>query len=112
MIQNTRLAKICYWLAGELSRVKTWQQTYTWENCDKFFEHDPETDGPELPELDMKKAGRLWLPCRLSMRLLGLSEDLDYKHWEHWALEHSLCDEGLPCHDCGGHVDPPCLELV
>lgn len=104
MIQSTRLAKISYWLAGELTRIKTKQQTWSWENPQEMFESDP---NKPLPEMKMVKAGRVWLPCRFSLILLGLSEDLDYKHWDHWALEHRLCEDGHTCPDCGGHVDPP-----
>lgn len=104
MIQNTRLAKAVYWLAGELSRVKTYRQTYQWTNQGEWREAVG-GEGP-LPEMETEKAGRLWMPCGLSMKLLGLSESLDYKHWEHWALEHSLCDEGSRCYVCGGHIDP------
>ena len=106
MIQSTRLAKAAYWLAGELSRVKTYRQTWTWVNP-QILEGDP---NEPLPELDMRKAGRMWLPCATSMKMLVLSQRLDHKHWDHWALEHSLCEEGLPCRDCGGHVDPPYEE--
>lgn len=104
MIQSTRLAKAAYWAAGELSRVKTYQRTYTWENPDVFLEAKA---GEPLPELDMRPAGRIWLPCGLSMKLLSLSQDLDHKHWDHWALEHSLCEGGQTCNDCNGHIDPP-----
>jgi hypothetical protein len=104
VIQSTRLAKAAYWLAGELSRVKTYQQTYSWKNPEAMFTAEP---GESLPEIEMVKAGRLWLPCALSMKLLVLSEKLDVEHRDHWALEHSLCEEGLPCRDCGGHIDPP-----
>ena len=107
MIQSTRLAKFAYWLAGELSRVKTYRQTYTWKNPEAMFTAEP---GEELPEIETVKAGRLWLPCALSMKMLVLSEKLDVEHWDHWALEHSLCEEGLPCRDCGGHIDPPYAE--
>lgn len=106
MIQSTKLAKGAYWLTGELSRIKTYQRVY--EAADpRMFSAEP---GEALPELKMRKAGRIWLPCTLSLKLLMLSENLDRKHWEHWALEHSLCPAGLPCHDCGGHIDPPYRE--
>lgn len=103
MIQSTRLAKAAYWLAGELSQIKTYQRV--WESDDpSWLVSEP---GEPLPELKMVPAGRIWLPCRLSMKMLGWSCDLDTKHWDHWALEHSRCKEGLPCPDCGGHIDPP-----
>lgn len=104
MIQSTRLAKAAYWAAGELSRVKTYQRIYEWKNPQEFQEA---VFGEALPELDMQPVGRIWLPCRLSMKLLGLSQDLDHKHWDHWALEHRLCEDGQNCNDCGGHIDPP-----
>lgn len=108
MIQSTRLAKAAYWLAGELSRVKTYRQTYRFANQVEWSSAVA-GDGP-LPEMEMEKAGRLWLPCTLSMKMLTLSLALDHEHWDHWALEHSLCEEGLPCHDCDGHIDPPVEE--
>lgn len=104
MIQNTKLAKFVYFLSGELTRIKTYRQTWTWENPEVFMEAEA---GEALPELDMRKAGRIWMPCRLSMTLLVLSNNLDVKHWDHWALEHMNCEDGQICNDCGGHVDPP-----
>ena len=109
MIQSTRLAKAAYWLAGELSRIKPYQRTYAWENPDEWLTAVPDE---ELPEMKLVKAGRIWLPCNLSLRMLVLSEKLDVEHWDHWALEHSLCEDGLPCHDCGGHIDPPFEEAA
>lgn len=102
MIQSTLLAKAAYWLAGQLSRIKTNQMTYEWVNPQEFMEAEV---GEDLPEMDMKEAGKIKLPCRLSMKLLNWSQDLDHKHWDHWALQHTLC-EGTACADCKGHVDP------
>jgi hypothetical protein len=106
VIQSTRLAKIAYWLAGEFFQIKTYRQTYKFENDDWLTA----LPGDKLPEMKTVKAGRMWLPCALSTKFLVLSERLDPKHWDHWALEHSLCEEGLRCHDCKGYIDPPYEE--
>jgi hypothetical protein len=104
LIQSTRLAKIAYWLSGQLTRIKTNQMTYEWVNPQEWMDS---IAGEELPELDMRPAGKSKLPCRLSMKMLQWSDDLDYKHWDHWALDHTNCNEGYTCTQCGGHIDPP-----
>ena len=77
-----RLAKIIYWLSGKLSRIQTMQQMYT---------------------LEGEPAGKVKLPCEPSLRLLGWSMQLDWKHWDHWATRRE--GSGIPC-ECGGLRDP------
>ena len=48
-------------------------------------------------------AGRQWHPCRLSFKLLELSIMLDWRHWDHWARQHTGCNP-MPCHECGGWI--------
>lgn len=102
MIQSTLLAKGAYWLAGQLSRIKTSQMTWEWVNPEEVF---ATPDDEPLPEFDMREAGKMKLPHPWGLKLLSLSQRLDEKHWDHWALEHSLC-EGTVCASCKGHVDP------
>ncbi len=106
MIQSTWLAKAAYWLGGELSRIQTNQQTYELVNPQVFV--DAALDG-SLPEIETRPAGKMKLPCGLSVKLLSWSQDLDRKHWDHWALQHMEC-EGTVCSDCNGHIDPPLTD--
>lgn len=93
MNTRTAFAKAAYRLAGELSRVKTYQ---------RFWFLD--LDGDEL--LRKRHDGRHWAPCALSMRLLEWSENIDPQHWGHWALVHD--DEpATKCEGCGGYVCTP-----
>jgi hypothetical protein len=85
-IRSTRAAKAVYWLAGKLSRIQTPRRTYRIVSIDPFVS---------------EPAGRHWMSCQTSMKLLRLSLHLDPVHWDHWALVHDHC-EPTPCPDCGG----------
>lgn len=89
MIQSTRLAKAVYSISGRLSKIKVPRRTYML------------TDGGEV-----KSAERRKLPIRTASRLLRLSAKLDRYHWEHWALDHSSCEDARPCYQikCSGFV--------
>ena len=83
---RTTAAKAIFWCAGQLSHVKTWQRTYEWVS-----------DRP----ITFRPTGRIWSSCTASHRLMELSERIDLRHWEHWALVHDECD-ARPCQGCGG----------
>jgi len=82
---RTAIARAVFRCAGWLSCVKTWQRTYELADNPRGF----------------RCVGRRWLSCAASIRLLGLSERIDPRHWEHWALVHDDC-ESVSCPDCGG----------
>jgi len=82
------LARTAYWLAGQLSRIRTPQRFYTWHG----------------PDDDFSFAGWRWSYCGLSMKLLGLSQQLDWDHWDHWATVPGDCDTA--CAECGGNARP------
>lgn len=63
---HRQLAKGAYWLAVKLARIKTPQRTYT---------------------LDGTFARTMWLPCKLSMKLIHLAMRLDWDHFDHWTCE-------------------------
>lgn len=84
-----RAAKAIYWLAGQASRIKTPHRMYT-------------RNGPDQPTTF---AGWRWSACNPSMRLLDLSMQLDWEHWDHWACLHDECGRG-PCPECGGIACP------
>lgn len=92
MKRRTR-AKIAFRIGGYLSRIKTLQRTYTLVDTGGAFKFRP--------------AGRVWTSCALSARLEKLSMQLDWDHWDHWALIHDECDPA-PCPECGGGI---CDEL-
>ena len=89
-----RRAKFYYGLAGWLDYVKTPQRTYRMTDI---------TANP--PHVTSRYAGRVWLPCVASMRLLECSMQLDWDHWDHWATRHVYDDPA--CWDCGGQVYQP-----
>lgn len=80
------LAKILHYVAGLLSRIKTYQRFYTLDSFD-----------PPVFTL----AGRHWSSCGLSTRLMGGAMRLDWDHWDHWACVHDQCNPS-PCATCGG----------
>lgn len=84
-----RASKALFRGAGYLSRVKTLHRMYDWKGSDEPAEF----------------AGWRWSACNPSMRLLGLSMQLDWDHWDHWACRHDDCG-GLPCSECGGVACP------
>lgn len=92
--RHHKLARLVYGTGGLMSRVKTPRMTYKWEP-DKPFDRA------------LSRAGRVWLPCKTSIRLIRLSVRLDPDHWDHWALDHDECVSGYGCGVCGGHVHPP-----
>lgn len=89
MNRRTR-AKLAHRLGGYLSRIKTWQRTYELVDRDE--------DG-----FDFRPVGRTWMSCAASVRLEELAMQLDWDHWDHWALIHDDCDP-TPCPECGGCV--------
>jgi hypothetical protein len=93
MTWRTHAAKAVYTLGGWLSRVKSYQRVYSM-NWD-----DPDADPEFTP------AGRCWLSCNASLKLLKWSEHIDPGHWEHWALMHDDCP-AIPCPSCGGYLCP------
>lgn len=84
------LARTLFWLGGKLSRIKTPHRVYE-------FDFDSFVRGEKGP------AERRWLPCGFSIRLLKWSSQLDWDHWDHWALVHDGC-ASTPCYECGGCV--------
>jgi hypothetical protein len=82
------LAKTLFRVAGWLSKVRTYQRYYTYEG------EDPTPDA-------FKLAGRHWSSCTLSLIVLDLSMQLDWDHWDCWAVVHEGCDP-MPCEVCGG----------
>jgi len=88
-----RIAKIAYWISGKLSRIQTARPVY---RLDEITE-----DG----KIRSSPAGKRKMPCRLSMKMLGLSMRLDREHWDHWALKHDECN-GSRCGKCNGIIDP------
>jgi len=107
---RTRVAKTAYWLSGQLRWVKTYQ---------RFYELSPPVDpgkmrvkvAPGLGEdLRMEPAGRHWFQCPWSTRLMTWSMRHDWRHWDHWALDHEGCErEGrvaVACPECGGFICP------
>lgn len=86
-----RLAKALFRGSGWLGRIKTPQRVYKWNSDrDAGFEY----------------AGRVWLGCRLHVRMLEKSMKLDPHCWDHWALVHDDCDP-VPCVACGGCSSEP-----
>lgn len=100
MNRRTTVAKVAYWLAGELRRVKTYQRFY------EFKTFPPE--GDKLPELE--HVGRHWFRCQWSVNLLLWSMHHDPEHWDHWALQHDECEHRgrtpVPCPECEGTICP------
>lgn len=84
-----RTAKAAFYCGSWLIRIKILRRTYQFNGWDKPFTF----------------AGWQWRPCNPSMRLVGLSMQLDWDHWDHWACLHEHC-AGEPCAECGG-VDCP-----
>lgn len=80
-----RTAQIIFRISGWLTYIKVPRRVYRWD--------------------DRKPSGWRWLPCGPAMRLLGLSMQLDWDHWDHWACIHGEC-EGPPCPECGGTACP------
>jgi hypothetical protein len=81
-------AQALYWASGKVAKIKT-RQTYY-----KLVSFDPFTT---------EVAGRHWVSCRLSMKMMKWSMKLDWEHWDHWACIHEHCDPA-PCAVCGGWV--------
>jgi hypothetical protein len=93
---RTPTARAVYWVGGLLTKIKTYQQTYS-------YEFDEDAGYARFPE-----AGRRWTPIGFAFTVLDWSERLDPRHWEHWALDHSDCElevgpvgSGSPCSQCG-----------
>jgi hypothetical protein len=105
MNRRTVTAKAAYWLAGQLSRVKTYQRFYEFEG---FLENENEDGTYVLPE--PRDAGRRWFQCQWSTNLMLWSSHHDPDHWDHWALDHTTCEhenrEIVRCESCGGWVCP------
>jgi hypothetical protein len=59
-------------------------------------------DNPEVPPV-FERQPRRWESCRTTWRLVDLSQDIDPRHWDHWALQHNDCDP-MPCLECGGEI--------
>jgi hypothetical protein len=80
------LAKAAYGVGGWLSKVKTPTMSRRLVTADPFVT-DPDR--------------RVWLPCGPSIWLTRKSMQLDWGHWDHWALIHDKCAP-VPCAVCGG----------
>lgn len=80
------LAKALYWASGIVAKIKTRQTMYKMVSVDPFV---------------TEVAGRHWQACRLSMKMLKWSCQLDMEHWDHWACRHDKCDATY-CAMCGG----------
>lgn len=91
-------AKTLYHIGGKLSKIKTPRMTYRLTTDLALLDSDE-----DIPELEFEKAGRSWLPCRLSMKLLGWAIHIDPVHFDHWALVHDVC-VGHYCMECKGVV--------
>lgn len=96
-IIRVKLAKVAYCLSGWLMPIKTYRRTYEWTGS---FDEDVSSSSD-----DFSYAGRAWLPCTTSLRLLELAERLDTVHFNHWAINHANC-LGTECATCGGRVHP------
>lgn len=103
MIQSTKLAKVTYWLSGQLSHIKTYTKFYKLKN-----EDDPV--GLEGP-IEFEVAGAHWSPWGFAWTVLDWSYRLDTKHWNHWALDHED-HPGKTCPACKGWIDTPRVENV
>lgn len=87
MTINRGAAKTLFWAAGNLPRIKTPRRTYEIVSFDPF-----ETE---------RSKGYTWGPCQTSINMLKWSCQLDWDHWDHWALVHNECNP-QPCTECGG----------
>lgn len=86
--QSTAIAKFLYGLGGYLTRVKIPTRMYEW---------DSETN--EFSRLPWR-----WFGWSLGYKIgLGWSPEWDYKHWDHWALDHKGCRPSY-CLGCKGYV--------
>jgi hypothetical protein len=89
-----RLAKGCYRVSGNLSRLPWYGRLY--------------------PALTAEEAGSPWKLGKAewewrkhgwaSVPVLEWSMYLDPVHWDHWALDHSGC-ETTACTVCSGRID-------
>jgi len=86
-------AQLLHRVAGWLHSVKTLQRTY-----------ELGRDGDDL----FTFAGWRWLPCVTSTRLMERAMQMDWDHWDHWALVHDDC-RTEQCPACGGCV---CLDAA
>lgn len=82
------LAKALFRASGHLSKVKTPQ---------RWYELPPNADD----RIELQFGGWWWASCPATFRLLDLSMQLDWDHWDCWALRHEGCDP-KPCDECGG----------
>lgn len=90
------VAQRLYWCAGKLAKIKTRRRTYR-------------LDPVALDAGEIRDDGTVrwrWLPCRASMKVLGLSMQLDWSCWDHWALNHEG-HETVTCTECGYEM---CVE--
>lgn len=100
-----KLARFVYCLAGWLVPIKTYQRIYEWTGEPKFGDDDENLWVNE----GFEYAGRAWLPCRTSIKLIQLAARVDTVHFDHWALEHLGECAGTRCPKCRGHVHPTVL---
>jgi hypothetical protein len=90
-----RRAKFWFRLGGWLGHIKTPQLTYRYGNGTYI----PERFDVTNPDVTRH---RRWLPCSLSFTLLLWSQQLDWDHWDHWALKHDVTEP--ICKECGGII--------
>jgi hypothetical protein len=83
-----RTAKTLFKAAGWWSRIKTPHRVHRW-------------NGPAQPSTPARWR---WAACNPSIRLLQVSMQLDWDHWDHWACINDHC-AGVLC-ECGGTVCP------
>lgn len=90
---RTPVAKFVFGMGAVLLHVKTYQPMYELSWRGKGEDEDPA----------FVSVGKSWQSIDWSWDLLELSERLDPRHWEHWALDHADCElECPPCGWCGG----------
>lgn len=101
---RTCVAKLLMATAGVLSYVKTPQRIYEWMGV-------PDADATDeewVKAHHFEYLGHAWLPCHLTVRLTVWAEDLDRRHFKHWALEPLPVGThvSVTCDECGGRIYP------
>lgn len=81
------LAQALFQACGWAMKVRTYQRYYV----------VGATDDPT----GLVHGGWHWSSCSLSTTVLELAMQLDWEHWDCWALVHDRCDP-KPCDVCGG----------
>lgn len=94
--QSTRLAKAVYWLAGQLSRIRTPSHLYELRGSpNELGEYE------DMDDMFIRRPGWVWSSWSGALKLIFVANRLDWVHFDHWALDHSRC-EPTPCEKCGG----------